>query len=137
MRKSILLSVLVFALCFSLVGCGNGIKKDSAKEVAESFLFSVENGDFETAKNYLHPERPFDVEKYFKEVEDRASVDFQNGIEIRRYTGYSSSLYDSEVGGSEYELEMNIIVDGIAFELTVEIVRNVFGFGIYEIDLDK
>ena len=136
--KSVLLLVIIsIALCVSLVGCGGRVKKNEAKEIAQAFLEAVENGDFEAAKAYLHPEKPLDVEKYFAGIEGRENIDFQKGIEIKRYTGFSASLYDSEVGGSEFELEMNIIADGVAFELTVDVVRNDLGYGIYEIDLDR
>ena len=79
----------------------------------------------------------FDVEKYFSELEKRAGVDCQAGIEIKRYTNYSSAVYESEVDGSEYELEANIIIDGIAFELDIEIVRNDLGYGIYSFEIDN
>ena len=133
--KSIILIVLALALCFSLVACK--IDKDEAKETTEEFILAIENGDFEKAKTYLHPEKPLDLENYFNGIEDRAGVDFQNGIEIKRYTEYSSSLYDSEVDGADYELEMNVIVDSIAFEISIEIVKNDLGYGIYDIEVDR
>lgn len=135
--KSIILIVLALALCFSLVACKNKIDKDEAKETTEEFILAIENGDFEKAKTYLHPEKPLDLENYFNGIEDRAGVDFQNGIEIKRYTEYSSSLYDSEVDGADYELEMNVIVDSIAFEISIEIVKNDLGYGIYDIEVDR
>ncbi len=135
--KAIISILLVLIFAISLVGCGAGIKKNEAKETAEAFLGAVASGNFEKAETYLHPERPFDIEKYFNEKEARAGVDFQKGIEIKRYTEYSSSVYDSEVDGSDFELEMNVIVDGVAFEISIEVVRNDLGYGIYEIDLDR
>ena len=135
--KSIILIVLALALCFSLVACKNKIDKDEAKETTEEFILAIENGDFEKAKTYLHPEKPLDLENYFNGIEDRAGIDFQNGIEIKRYTEYSSSLYDSEVDGADYELEMNVIVDSIAFEISIEIVKNDLGYGIYDIEVDR
>ena len=135
--KAILSVLLVLVLAISLVGCGTRIKKNEAKETAEAFLAEIAKGDFESAKGYLHPEKPLDLEKYFNDKESRAGVDFQKGIEIKRYTEYSSSLYDDEIDGSDYELEMNVIVDGVAFEISIDVVRNDLGYGIYEIDLDR
>lgn len=135
--KHLFLTLMAVVLAFSLVGCANRVKKDEAKETAEAFLDAVEAGDFEKAKTYLHPEKPFDVEKYFNEKELRSEIDFQKGIEIKRYTEYSSSAYDSDVGGGDFELEMNIIVDGVAFEISIDIVRNDLGYGIYDLDLDR
>ena len=121
----------------SLISCGDRVKKSEAKETAEAFLNAVVSADFEGAKSYLHPEKPVDVEKYFSELEGRAGVDCQAGIEIKRYTNYSSAVYESEVDGSEYELEANIIIDGIAFELDIEMVRNDLGYGIYSFEIDN
>lgn len=136
-KRSILLFVIALALCVSLVACKGGISKNEAKDITQSFIVAIENGDFAKAESYLHPEKPLDLEKYFNGIEERAGVDFQKGIEIKRYTGFSTSLYDSEVDGSDYELEMNIIVDGVAFELSIEIVKNDLGYGIYEVDIDR
>ena len=134
--KSIILVMLAALLSLSLIAC-NGIKRKDAKEMAEAFLGAVENGDFENARSYLHPEKPLDLERYFNGIEEREGIDFQKGIEIKRYVDYSSSLYDSEVKGSDYELEMNIIVDGVGFEFSVDIVKNDLGYGIYDIDIDR
>jgi hypothetical protein len=135
--KSIFLIVIAILLCISLFACQNAISKDDAKETTEAFILALEKGDFEKAKTYLHPERPFDVEKYLNGIEERTGVDFQKGIEIKRYTEFSSSLYESEVDGADYELEMNIVVDGVAFELSVDIVKNDLGYGIYDFEIDK
>lgn len=135
--KALFLIVLALVLSLSLVGCRDGLKKDDAKELVEDFLEAVQNNDFEAASTYLHPERPFDVEKYFNGVEERKSIDFQSGIEIKRYTEYSYSAYDSEVDGSDCELEFNVIVDGVGFEINIEIVKNDLGYGIYEVDIDR
>jgi uncharacterized protein YceK len=134
--KAILSVLLVLVLAISLVGCGTRIKKDEAKETAEAFLAEIAKGDFESAKGYLHPEKPLNLEKYFGDKEALIGIDFQNGIEIKRYTSKSSALYDSEVDGSEYDLEANIIVDGVALEIDIEIVHNDLGYGIYSLDID-
>ena len=134
--KAILSLILVVALAFSLVGCAERIKKDEAKDTVENFLNAIEKGNFEKAKTYLHPEKPKNLETYFNDKEALLKVDFQKGIEITRYTSRSSSLYDSEVDGSDYELEANIIVDGVALNLDVEIVRNDQGYGIYSFEIE-
>ena len=129
--------ILVFTICFTALGCAGGIKKSDAKETAEAFLASVVEGDFADAETYLHPRVSFSVEDYFNRTEERYGVDFQKGIEIKRYTAFSSSIYDSDVGGSDYELEIDILVDGVALELSIEIAKNDFGYGIYEIEFDR
>ena len=135
--RVVLSLVLVLALCLTAVGCAGKIKKSDAKETAEAFLAAVAEGDFEAAETYLHPRASFNAEEIFSGIESRVSIDFQKGIEIRRYTDFSSSLYDDDVKGSDYELEMDILVDGVTLELSIEIVKNDHGYGIYEIDFDR
>ena len=134
--KALISVILVLALGLTVVGCGTRVKKKEAKETTEAFLEAVESGDYNKAKGYMHPEKQIDVEKYFAGLESKLGVDFQKGIEITRYTDYSSSVYDGDVGGGEYEIEMNVTVDGLSFELSVSVVRNDAGYGIYEIDFD-
>lgn len=129
------LLILVFALF--MFGCSeNKVSKNEAKEQASALVNAVSAGNFADAEKLLHPSRQIDLEAYFNREEAEENVDFQSGIEIVKYTGFSSALYDSEVDGSEYELEMNISVSGKTLELKVDVVRNDQGFGIYEIDID-
>ena len=132
--KKVLILVFALLLCLALIGCGK--EKDKAKETVEAFLASVSAGNFENAKTYLHPDRQMDIEKYFNDFEAMTGIDFQKGIKVNKYTEYSYSVYDSEVGGSEYELEIKVTVDGKTFEINIDIVLNESGYGIYEVDFD-
>ena len=62
--------------------------------------------------------------------------DFQAGIEVERYTGFSSALFDSTVNGSIYELTVLTKVGDKKVIFTIEIVNNKNGYGIYNLDLD-
>ena len=132
--KKVLILAVALILCFALIGCGK--ETDKAKETAEGFLSSIASGDFENAKTYLHPDRAINIEKYFNDYEAWSGVDFQKGIKVKKYTEYSYSVYDSDVNGSEYELEIRISVGGKTLEINIDVVRNDNGYGIYEIDLD-
>ena len=133
MKKGLIL-IIALMLCLAIIGCGN--EDDQAKKTAEAFLTSVAEGNFENARTYLHPSREIDVEKRFNNYESWAGIDFQKGINIKKYTDYSYSVYDDDVGGSEYELEIRVSVDGKRFEIGIDIVRNDNGYGIYEIEFD-
>ena len=136
MKKYIaLFLLLLFAL--TLVSCGeNKISGKEAKEQVNTLLDYVKAENFENAQTLVHPNRPIDFKSYFNGKEIEYNVDFQSGIEIKRYTGFSSALYDSEVDGGKYELDMDILVSGRELELSVELVRNDRGYGIYDIDID-
>ena len=92
--------------------------------------------DYSKAEALLHPERPAELENFFLSIEEEKSIDFQEGIEIKKYTGFSSSYYDSTVDGSTYELTMETTVGAKTVEFTIEIVKNENGYGIYNLDLN-
>ncbi len=138
--KSLLRNILLVSiacLCvFSLVSCGNGIKGAEAKAFINDFFVAIVAEDYDKAESLLHPERPADLETFFLNVEKEENVDFQAGIEIEKYTGVSSSLYNSTVGGSRYELTMRTKVGDKKITFTIEIAKNKNGYGIYNLDLD-
>ena len=139
MKKSFantLLIILASLFLFSLVSCGNGIKGDEAKALINDFFSAIVAEDYEKAEGFLHPERPADLEAFLLNVEKEENVDFQAGIEIEKYTGFSSSLYDSTVDGSRYELRMRAKVGDTKVNFSIEIVKNEAGYGIYNLDLD-
>ena len=134
--KGTILFFLVLTLIFSLVGCSGGISGDDAKTHINSFLDAIEKSDYEEATTYLHPERPTDLKAFFEFIEKEEDLDFSS-IEITKYTGFSSSYYDSTVGGSTYTQSMKVDVGGKEAEMEIEIVKNDNGYGIYNLDIDN
>ena len=135
--KHILALMMAVAMMMLTVGCAeNRVTRDEAKETTQSFLTAVSQGDFERARSYMHPQWLGNLEGYFNGKETALGIDFQKGIEVTKYTNFSSALYDSDVDGSEYELEAWLTVDGAPLELEIEIVRNDQGYGIYTLEID-
>ena len=132
-----ILLVSIACLCvFSFVSCGNAIKGDEAKAFINDFFEALVAEDYDKAETFLHPERPADLEAFFLNVEEKENIDFQLGIDVEKYTGFSSSLYDSTVDGSTYELTMRTSVGDERVKFTIEIVKNDNGYGIYNLDVD-
>lgn len=139
MKRIFRMIVAIMIACLfvsSLVSCGNGIKGDDAKVFINDFFAAIVAEDYDKAEGFLHPERPADLEPFLQNVEKQANVDFQAGIVIEKYTGFSSSLYDSSVDGSTYELIMRAKVGDKQVRFTIEIVKNEIGYGIYNFDID-
>jgi hypothetical protein len=63
-------------------------------------------------------------------------LDFSS-IEIVRYTGFSSTYYSSNIGGSSYTQEMDVKIGDKKIEMEIELVRNDKGYGIYSIEIDE
>ena len=139
MKKTVRILICAIAACacvFSLASCKGGIKGDEAKAHINEFFAAVADEDYDKAESLLHPERPADLEEFFSGVEEAKDIDFQEGIEIEKYTGFSSAFYDSTVGGSTYGLTMKTMVGEKEVKFTIEIVKNEAGFGIYNLDID-
>ena len=134
-KKVSVITITCLFVC-SLASCGNGIKGDEAKAYINDFFVAIVAEEYDKAECFLHPERPADLETFLLDVENEENVDFQEGIEIEKYTGFSSSLYDSTVAGSTYELTMRTKVGNKTVKFTIEIVKNENGYGIYNLDLD-
>lgn len=131
------LAIIIMSLCIiSLASCKSGIKGDEAKALINDFFDAIVDEDYDKAESLLHPDRPADLETFLLNVEKEEDIDFQSGIKIEKYTGFSTSLYDSTVDGSTYELTMRTKVGDKKVTFTIEIVSNEKGYGIYNFDLD-
>ena len=128
--------IMISVVLILLSGCSGGIKGDEAKAHINKFLEAVEAGDYELAESYLHPESPADLQIFFEALKAEEAIDFSLGTEIVKYTGFSSSYYDSTVNGSAYELEFDAEIGKREVEIEIEIVSNDNGYGIYNFDID-
>lgn len=134
--RNMLIAIICCFSILSFASCNGGIDKDEAKSFINDFFEAIVAEDYEKAETFLHPERPADLEKFLLNVEQTQNLDFQAGIEIDRYTGFSSAYYDSTVDGSTYELTMRTNICENTVRITVEIVQNENGYGIYNFVID-
>lgn len=126
---------LVIIFVFSLSACSGGISGNEAKLHIEGFFEKISSEDYKAAEKFLHPERPADLEEFFENLEKEKNIDFSS-INIEKYTGFKSALYDSSVGGSTYSLTMKIAVSAKIIRTEIEIVKNDNGYGIYNLDIN-
>ncbi len=135
MRRSIFTLFFASLLLFSLFGCG-GVDRQQAKTDAEAFLDLIEKEDYESAKAFLHPSRDIDLAADFSRIEAEEGIDFSLGIKVNRYTGTSYSWYDSDVDGSQYKFDVELLVGTLPVEAKIAVVENDAGYGIYSFDFD-
>lgn len=135
MKYKISFILIALSMVLTLFGCGKGIKEDEAKAYANSFLEAIEEEDYETAESLLHPDKPGSVSDLCMALEMGLGLDFQEGIEIKDYVELSSTLYDSTVSGSTYSLEMEASVSGVDLIISIQLVKNENGYGIYSYTL--
>ena len=146
MKRIILIVLVIMLITSSLTGCTllERISDEyeqfmrpywndmnAAMEQAEKLLSAVVNDDFDTAKQYLHPDRvsTFDFERTFEYIENKYDVDFSNGVTINKY-----KKTETQIGFNvEYRFCSLMTVGNKELELYFLAVRNDNGFGIVNI----
>ena len=141
MKKRMFTAVVlltVIALVFSsLPSCGEGIRISEGKEFTEAFFAAVSKKDTYEAQSYMHPDVEALVMGFFYAYEKEYGVDFQLGITVKRYSGVHSVYYDSNYEGSVLVLTAQTEIGDSSLDITVELVKNEAGYGIYNLTLGK
>lgn len=134
--KSLAALIVTAVALLSLVGCSGGISGGEAKAHVNGFFEAVRAEDYDKAKTFLHPElADTDLKAFFEGMEGHLSADIAT-LELDKYTGFKTSFYNSDVGGSAYSLNMDVKVSGKTVGMIIEIVRNDDGYGIYGLDVN-
>lgn len=134
--QNMIFCIVLCASVFLLASCSRGLRGAEVKAHINEFFAAIVAENYSKAEDLLHPECPADLKNFFNDMEEAKSIDFQEGIKIEEYSGFSSALYDSTVGGSIYELTMKTTVGKKNVEFTIQVVKNEAGFGIYHLDLN-
>ncbi len=132
--KYILPVFMVLVTVFSLAGCSGVISGNEAKAFINGFFDAVEAKDYNRASAFLHPDVTDDLKTFFEGMENKYDLDFSL-IDITKYTGFYSTLYDSKIGGSVYRLSMNVKVGDKEVQMQIQVVRNDDGYGIYNLNI--
>ena len=134
-----LLSVLT-ALCLllvSLTACSGGITREEAKTAMDSLLSALDNENYAEAAALYHPDAAMTEDlliAFAEQVKTKVGIDLTEGAVVEKITGMSSSYYDSNVDGSFYALTARIKAGDKTADLTVEVIRNDRGYGIFQVE---
>ena len=134
-----LLSVLT-ALCLllvSLTACSGGITREEAKTAMDSLLSALDNENYAEAAALYHPDAAMTEEllaAFAEQVKTKVGIDLTEGAVVEKITGMSASYYDSTVDGSRYALTAKIKAGDKTADLTVEVIRNDRGYGIFRVE---
>ena len=133
--RTVTVILLLVLMPVTLCSCSGGISREKATEYTDSFFTAVSADNWAEAVKLFHPDRSVTedyIQSYIESVEAGTGADFSSGIEITAYKGFSSSLYNSEVDGSKYEINMKVAVGDYTFNAVLDVVRNDSGEGIYD-----
>ena len=134
-----ILSVLA-ALCLlltSLTACSGGVTREEAKTAMDSLLTALDNENYAEAAALYHPDAAMTEEllaAFAEQVKTKVGIDLTESATVEKITGISSSYYDSTVGGSRYELTAKIQAGDKTASLTVAVIRNDRGYGIFKVE---
>ncbi len=137
-----ILSVLaaLLLLLTSLTACSGGITREEAKTAMDSLLTALDNENYAEAAALYHPDAAMTEEllaAFAEQVKTKVGIDLTEGATAEKITGISSSYYDSTVGGSRYELTARIKAGDKTASLTVEVIRNDRGYGIFKVECNS
>lgn len=134
-----ILSVLaaLLLLITSLTACEGGVTREEARGAMDALLTALDNEDYAEAAALYHPDAAMTEEllaAFAEQVKTKVGIDLTEGATVEKITGISSSYYDSTVGGSRYELTAKIQAGDKTASLTVEVIRNDKGYGIFKVE---
>ena len=134
-----LLSVFaaLLLLLTPLTACSGGITREEAKTAMDSLLTALGNENYAEAAALYHPDAAMSEDllaAFSEEVKTNVGIDLAEGAVVEKITGMSSSYYDSNVDGSRYALTARIKAGDKTASLTVEVIRNDRGYGIFQVE---
>ena len=134
-----ILSVLaaLLLLITSLTACSGGITREEAKTAMDSLLTALGNENYAEAAALYHPDAAMSEDllaAFSEEVKTNVGIDLAEGAVVEKITNMRSAYYDSNVDGSFYALTARIKAGDKTADLTVEVVRNDRGYGIFKVE---
>ena len=127
--KKLVAMILLTVMVFSLAGCQGGVDTKQADAEVAAFFDAAIAGDYEAAKAYLHPSNA-DILLF--------SFDYYNipkSATVTDAANFSWSWYDGSVGGSQYTRDYTLTAGDAAWAVSVQVVQNKAGYGIYSLDI--
>ena len=124
-------------LITSLTACEGGVTREETKTAMDAFLTALDSENYAEAAALYHPDAAMTEEllaAFAEQVKTKVGIDLTEGATVEKITGISSSYYDSTVGGSRYELTARIKAGDKTAFLTVEVIRNDKGYGIFKVE---
>ena len=135
-RRILSILAALLLLITSLTACSGGVTREETKAAMDSLLTALAKEDYAGAAALYHPDAAMTEEllaAFAEEIRTNIGLDFTEGASVERTTNMRSAYYDSNVGGSFYALTVKIKAGDKTATLTVEVVRNDKGYGIFRV----
>ena len=134
-----ILSVLaaLLLLLTSLTACEGGVTREEARGAMDALLTALDNENYAEAAALYHPDAAMTEDllaAFAGQIKTKVGIDLTEGAVVEKITGMSASYYDSNVDGSRYALTAKIKAGDKTADLTVEVIRNDRGYGIFKVE---
>ena len=136
-----ILAVLCIALLlFAFSACEKGgIPKSQSEVTAKDFAIAFMEKRGADASLLMHPSRVSsgeDLDKYTVYILEEYGVDLTKAPSIVKESAYTADESREGYGGAYTSFTFTVTADGKTFLMTVEIVQNDIGYGVYNFHFD-
>ncbi len=124
-------------LLASLTACSGGVTREETQTAMDSLLSALDNENYAEAAALYHPDAAMTEDllaAFAEEVKTEVGIDLAEGATVEKHTNMRSAYYDSNVDGSFYALTAKIKAGDKTATLTVEVIRNDRGYGIFKVE---
>lgn len=124
-------------LLASLTACSGGVTREETQTAMDSLLTALDNENYAEAAALYHPDAAMTEDllaAFAEEVKTNVGIDLAEGATVEKITNMRSAYYHSNVDGSFYALTAKIKAGDKTASLTVEVVRNDRGYGIFKVE---
>lgn len=144
--------ILVLILMLSFCGCTS--IKSAVEDVPKLVNFTTdivevtqisdpEQAKIE-AKKLIHPKSDFTLETILEKAqadEDLEGIDLKSlsstGYSIGNFSEPKIKFNDPQAGGNIYEIKVNLTIEAQVFRVTIDVLSDELGVGLYDFDISK
>ena len=134
--RTLSLVMIVMLILTSLCACSGGVTREETRSAMDALLTALDNENYAEAVDLYHPDAAMTEDllvAFTEEIQNEVGIDLTEGATVERTTNMRSAYYDSTVDGSLYALTARIKAGDKTATLTVEVIRNDRGYGIYKV----
>ena len=134
--RTLSLVMIVMLILTSLCACSGGVTREETRSAMDALLTALDNENYTEAVDLYHPDAAMTEDllvAFTEEIQNEVGIDLTEGATVERTTNMRSAYYDSTVDGSLYALTAGIKAGDKTATLTVEVIRNDRGYGIYKV----
>lgn len=131
---------LCILLSFSSCTLFNEVKQEAERVAVftEEFITLVEEPTVEKAQELVHPKSNLTAESVIEKIQNNeklADLDLTQEVTIGEVSDLKLLHQDAELGGNVYSVDCQVIVGGVAIDVSLILLSTEEGLGLYDFDI--